>query len=210
MAGGDVRARRGPVLWPLLTLAPIGLGAPAIVYAGVRARRPWWILLGLLWCAVFVARFVVDASEGEDSNNAGGLFIIAWVGAVATGFTLRPAYRRALDELEDHPFAGARTRLARRRRAARLAREHPELALEAGVGRPDLPGAVDGGLIDVNNASISPLERLPGVDRALARRIATARAEVDGFSSLEDLGASLDLDGSLVEDLRGRAVFLPR
>jgi DNA uptake protein ComE-like DNA-binding protein len=79
-----------------------------------------------------------------------------------------------------------------------------------GVGRPDLPGSTDAGLIDVNNASVSALLKLPGVDDELATRLAEVRAQVGGFSSVEDLGATLDLDGNLVEGLRDRAVFLPR
>ena len=45
---------------------------------------------------------------------------------------------------------------------------------------------------------------------ATARRIIAVREQVDGFTSLEDLGMTMDLDGETVEDLRGRVVFLPR
>jgi DNA uptake protein ComE-like DNA-binding protein len=54
------------------------------------------------------------------------------------------------------------------------------------------------------------LTRLPGVDRALARRIVKTRSEIGGFSSLEDMGTVLDLPPDLVEDMRERAIFLPR
>ena len=37
-----------------------------------------------------------------------------------------------------------------------------------------------------------------------------ARDGVGGFSSLEDLGMTMDLPGDVVEALRGRVVFLPR
>ena len=78
------------------------------------------------------------------------------------------------------------------------------------MGRPDISGAPDVGLVDINNAPASALAKLPGVDDALATRIVEARAEVGGFSTVEDLGVALDLAGDLVEDLRGVAVFLPR
>src|ERR1700678_3994048 len=51
----------------------------------------------------------------------------------------------------DARLEAARERLAQREKALELARENPQLALEAGVGRPDLPGAYDGGLVDVNH-----------------------------------------------------------
>ena len=53
-------------------------------------------------------------------------------------------------------------------------------------------------------------EAFPGIDADTARRIVATRDGVGGFSSLEDLGMTLGLDGGLVEDLRGRVVFLPR
>jgi DNA uptake protein ComE-like DNA-binding protein len=62
----------------------------------------------------------------------------------------------------------------------------------------------------VNNAPAGALLELPGVDRALADRIVAVRDEVGGFSSVDDFGSVLDLDGHAVERLRDRAVFLPR
>jgi DNA uptake protein ComE-like DNA-binding protein len=44
----------------------------------------------------------------------------------------------------------------------------------------------------------------------LARRLLAAREQVNGFTSLEDLGTVLDMPGEKVEDLRDRVVFLPR
>jgi DNA uptake protein ComE-like DNA-binding protein len=105
---------------------------------------------------------------------------------------------------------GARERLAQREKALKLAREDPQLALEAGVGRPDLPGAYDGGLVDVNNAPVGVIACLPAFDKELAGRLVAARERVGGFASLEDLGIVLDLPGNQVEDLRHHVVCLPR
>lgn len=44
----------------------------------------------------------------------------------------------------------------------------------------------------------------------LASKIVEAREVSHGFSSIEDLGLALDLDGNLVEGMRDRVVFLPR
>jgi DNA uptake protein ComE-like DNA-binding protein len=76
------------------------------------------------------------------------------------------------------------------------------------VGRPDLPGAEDYGLVDVNNASQEALCRLPGIAPEVARRIAETRESAGLFESVEDLGISLDLSPSLVDDIREYAVFL--
>jgi DNA uptake protein ComE-like DNA-binding protein len=151
---------------------------------------------------------VAVASHG---GAAGGLLILAgWVGSVATSYVVRGEYEERVRSPLTLAETRASLRLLDRQRALELARTNPTLATEIGVGRPDRDGAVDAGLVDINNAPVSALMRLPGIDDALATRIVEARAEVNGFSSLEDCGAALDLPGDAVERLRGRAVFLPR
>ena len=82
--------------------------------------------------------------------------------------------------------------------------------VELGVGRPDRPGAQAADLLDVNNAPMSALLELPGIDDALASRIVEVRAQINGFSSVDDLGGVLGFDGHAVERLRDHVVFLPR
>jgi DNA uptake protein ComE-like DNA-binding protein len=79
-----------------------------------------------------------------------------------------------------------------------------------GVGRPDVTGAADAGLVDVNNASVTALLALPRIDGDLATQIVETRGKVNGFSSVEDMGVAMDLPGDVVEALRGAVVFLPR
>lgn len=200
----------GRNVWPWLSLIPfVGVCAP--IYAGARARRVLWLVLGLLWAAAVVAGFIADSISSSGHNDfAGFLFIFGWVGAAATAFTIRPAYERQMGSDFDHTAQAARQRLADRRRALELAASDPLLAQEIGIGRPDRPGAAHAGLIDAHNASAKALQTLPGVDAGLAARIVSAREELGGFSSLEDLGETLDIDGATVERIRGRAVFLPR
>jgi hypothetical protein len=198
--------------WPYISLIPIGLGAWAPIYAGVKAHVASWVLWGVLWSAVIVAGFVADASSGHSGsdNLAGFLLIAGWVGAVATSFIIRGPYERQMGSSLLAAQEAGEQRLRERERATRLARERPDLAREMGIGRPDVKGAADAGLVDVNNASVTALLKLPGVDGEVATLLVEAREKVHGFASLEDMGAALDLDGHLVEGLRGAVVFLPR
>ncbi|MBV8733243.1 MAG: helix-hairpin-helix domain-containing protein [Solirubrobacterales bacterium] len=109
----------------------------------------------------------------------------------------------------DAPLSHAQARLAARSRALKLARDNPELAMEAGIGRPDLPGADHGYVVDINHAALGVIGTLPGLDERLARQIAEARDRISGFASLEELGMVVDLTGDEVERLRGHVVFLP-
>jgi len=200
--------------WPYISLIPIGLGAWAPIYAGVKARQRSWVLLGVVWSAVVVAGLVKNSlsKAGHSGNDdlAGFLMILGWVGAVATSFTIRGPYERRMESPLLAATEAGEARLHDRRRALEIARAKPALAREIGVGRPDRPGAFDAGLIDVNNAPAIALLRLPGVDDRLATRIIEVRTQCDGFSSLEDLGIVLDLPGDLVERLRDHVIFLSR
>jgi hypothetical protein len=186
--------------WVWLSVIPLGLGAWAPIYAGARVHNSRWMTIGAVWSLIAVIGWVVAiASNG---GGAGGLLIIlGWAGAAATSFAIRDRYREMLGSPFETAVLGAEGRLAERDRARKLARERPALAL---------PNAQSAGLVDVNNAPAGVIARLPGLDDALAQQIVRARDDTHGFTSVEDLGVALDLDGNLVEDLRECVVFLPR
>ena len=197
--------------WPYLSLIPIGFGAWAPIYAGVKAREPKWVALGALWTAMIVVALILSSGHGHGEDGlVGALAIIAWVGGIATSFAIRGAYEQQLGSPVLQAADVAEQRLRDRQQAPRIARDNPALAKEMGIGRPDVAGAADAQLVDVNNASVTALLELPGVDGDVATEIGEAREKVHGFASLEDMGATLDLDGHLVEGLRARVVFLPR
>jgi hypothetical protein len=206
-------ARRHRGLWVIASLVPFGLGIWAgFAYAGTRAHVTRWKLYAVLYAVAAGAAFLAPSLVEEDSDAAGvaGVAILCvWVLGIGHSLVVRPRYVRRMETIAA-PMSAARERLASREEALRIAREQPELALELGIGRPDRTGAMDAGLVDVNSAPPDVLERLSGIDRATARRIVAVREQLDGFSSLEDFGMTMDLDGGTVEDLRGRVVFLPR
>lgn len=77
------------------------------------------------------------------------------------------------------------------------------------IGRPDLPGAEHGGVIDVNNIPPRFLTNLPRIDDAIANEISKFRRKLDGFSSVEERVMELDLPPHTVDHLRDRTMFLP-
>jgi hypothetical protein len=202
--------RRQTTLWPWVSLTPLGLGAWAPIYAGAKLRRPLWVLLGLVWTLATIAGWILAISTNGNGGAGGGLIILGWLGAVATSFVLRPRYDEIIASPLQRAIESARDRISDRESARELVKRDPSLAAEVGIGRPDVHGATAGGLVDINNASVTALLKLPGVDGELATRIVETRQQVHGFSSLEDMGMVLELDGDLVEGLRDEAVFLPR
>jgi DNA uptake protein ComE-like DNA-binding protein len=197
--------------WPYISLIPIGFGAWAPIYAGVKAREPKWIALGALWTAMIVVALIVSGGHGHgDDGLVGALAIIAWVGGIATSFSIRGAYEQQLGSPVLQAAEIGEQRLRDRQQAQRIARDNPTLAKEMGIGRPDVAGAADAGLVDVNNASVTALLTLARVNGELATQIIETREKLNGFSSLEDMGTAMDLPGDVVEALRNRLVFLPR
>jgi DNA uptake protein ComE-like DNA-binding protein len=165
-----------------------------------------------LYAVVIYSGLVVTeaAPDESDLSNFGALvMVVGWLAGIGHGFVARREYERLL-AAPASPLERARDAISQRREAQLLAQREPQAALEMGLGRPDLPTATHMGVIDVNHVPIAVLERLPGVDHALAREIAVARKEIDGFGSIEDLGEVLRLDVAVVEDLRPYVVFLPR
>jgi hypothetical protein len=196
--------------WPYISLIPLGLGAWAPIYAGAKTQRRAWVIWGIVWTLLALAGWVISVAQNGKGGLGGLPLILSWVGGAATSFSIRSSYEQAIAS----PLLEAQTtgeqRLRDREEAMRIARTRPQLAREMGIGRPDVSGAADAGLVDVNNASVTALLKLPGVDGDVATEIVEAREKVHGFASLEDMGAALDLDGNLVEGLRDQVVFLPR
>jgi DNA uptake protein ComE-like DNA-binding protein len=195
--------------WVWVSGTPFGLGAWTPIVPGRELGRRSWIGWGVLWSLMALAGWI-GAIVNDGGTGAGFLLIGSWAGAIATTCSIRSSYLQQSGSAFTRGREAAMQRLKEREEAQRLAAEQPDVALELGVGRPDRPGAQDGGLVDVNNAPAEAIGGLPGVDDALARRIVEVREQVNGFSSLADLGAVLDLDGNAVERLREHTVFLPR
>src|ERR1039457_5513175 len=83
--------------WPFISLIPLGFGAWAPVYAGVKARERNWIALGLLWSLMIVVGLVLASGHGSGHNGiVGAIVIIGWLGSIATSFAIRGAYDRQM------------------------------------------------------------------------------------------------------------------
>jgi hypothetical protein len=203
-----------PWLWGITVLATFGVAGPVLIgYAGGRARKRSWFVAAGVYTALIVGGVVLaSASEDESTGRtlAGFAILLAWFAGPVHAFLVRREMERLVASPTRRAVSAARDAVAGRAEAQRLARSEPAVANQKGVGRPDVRGSHDMGVVDVNRAGAKALSRLPGVDDDLAREIVRAREQIDGFGSLEDLGVVLRLDGDVVEDLRPYVVFLPR
>jgi DNA uptake protein ComE-like DNA-binding protein len=199
--------------WLLLTL-PFGITTwAAFLYIGIRAKHVSWIVWAAVYLAMMAASFVLDTSSAHPSNSAqgiaAGLVLLAWIGGGAHAFAVSTAAVKRMRSSQDPALVAARDRITLRSEGRHLLATQPELAREVGVGRPDVPGSNDYGLIDVNHCSVAALVRLPGITDDMAKRIVDNRAGAGGFSSVEDVGMLLDLPPSTIDQMRDMALFVP-
>jgi len=92
-----VPSRRPSARWPLIALLPLGLGAWAPIYAGVKARRPLWTALGVAWTIVAIVGYALSAASIHHRHGdtaAGDCLLAAWLGGAITSFLLRRPYER--------------------------------------------------------------------------------------------------------------------
>jgi DNA uptake protein ComE-like DNA-binding protein len=199
--------------WLLLVVIPFGFTTwAAFVYIGIRARRPRWLAWAAVYAALLVAYLALD-TPAQHSNASSGvaaaLALLAWIGGGTHAFAVSDDAARRIQSRTDPALDAGRLRIERRAEGRRLLATQPALAKEIGLGRPDISGADDYGLVDVNHASPAALATLPGITEQLASRIVDRRAQADGFSSVEDLGLVADLPPGIVEQIRDTAIFIP-
>jgi DNA uptake protein ComE-like DNA-binding protein len=198
--------------WLLLTI-PIGLTTwAAFLYVGIRARRPGWIAWAGVYAGGLAAWFVLDAprhATGAAKGIGAVLAILTWIGGGIHAVAISNDAVRRISTTNDPVVEAAEARIDLRVEGKRLLATRPAIAREVGVGRPDVPGAHDYGLIDVNHCPATVLTRLPGITNDLARQIVDSRDQAGGYSSVEDLGMLLNLPPPTVDQLRDLTIFTP-
>jgi DNA uptake protein ComE-like DNA-binding protein len=199
-------------------LAALGwLNWTAFLYAGLMAHNRRWLLWSAVYLAVSVASLALiivrdpsGPADSWDEQLGAWIGLSSWVASFVHALAVRRQFLERVEVLDDPALGAAEAKLRRRELARRLAAENPARARELGIGRPDVAGAFHGGLIDINHAPADTIDRLPGMNKQLARRIVKVREEINGFSSLEDAGHVLNLPAPLVDRMRSRVLCLPR
>jgi DNA uptake protein ComE-like DNA-binding protein len=196
--------------WASVPLLTLGLGAaPAFVYIALRYHRPRYLVPAAAYALATTVAITLIALTQAFTVAVGVALVIVCSG-VATAHTL--AVRREVSVAgsdNDVQVAAARERLRRRKEARRLVGADPSLALELGIGRPDLPRQFDdGGLVDVNHSPADVLGKILCVDDATAQRIVATRSELGGFTSLDELSVTMDLHPAQLDSVADRLLFL--
>lgn len=195
------------MLIPVLSMSFVAFIPAVQVYW--KARTKGWLLTALLitlGSAVVVTGLALEA----DGAGFGGVIIAtaaSGVAAAAAGRNIMfnrakpkidPAVQRVLDDRE------------RRVEAREIVETDPEMALELGIGRPDLPSAyADGGLVDLNNVSADGIVATFGWNQETAEAFVAERDARRGYVSITEIAALSSLPPGLLENDAERIVVLP-
>lgn len=199
---------RIPFWLVLVPVGTLGLGAfiPILVAARQLGQRRLVIAsIGYMVLAAIAVQ--IDDSPGRSWRaTLAGLICL---GNMITATAHTVGLRRGVPAVEHDAVREVRLRRRRRAKARALAVRDPRLAVEAGIGRPDLGQPYDdGGLVDVNRVPAAVLASLPGFDQSLAERIVATRSELGGFESLADLLITLDVAPGQFDDAAERLIFI--
>ncbi|HET6987367.1 MAG TPA: helix-hairpin-helix domain-containing protein, partial [Kribbella sp.] len=164
----------------------ISVGMLAGPLVGVLAIRRRSVRLGAAavgyLAATVTGALLIDTSSDEIISDTDGLGVAL---VIATALICAIQVGVIVPRRKQAPGLDPRRQYARQ-----LAAEHPRIARQLGIGRPDLPNQFeDGGLIDINGAPEPVLRTLPGVSAEQAALIVADRTHRGPFRSVEDLSA---------------------
>lgn len=197
-----------------VSLIPFGAGAWVPIVAGLRAGERRWTAFGVVATILAFGGFVlVGVSDETSALSDVGLAatLLGWVGAAACALAIRDPYRLRVAARRSTAVADVAWSVREQERAAALAlaAADPEAAVARGIGRPDVPGARHGHVVDLNHAPPAVLATLPGLTPEVVQRLVAAREGIGAFSSVDDAAFLLDLPPAAVAQLRRVAVALP-
>lgn len=160
------------------------LAGPAMGVVAVRRRSGRLALAAAGYLAATLGGAVmIDSSSDEITGTKDGLGVTL----VIASALVCAVHLAVIVPRRTRQVPGDETR---REYGRQLAAEHPLIARQLGIGRPDLPNQFeDGGLIDINDAPEAVLRTLPGVSAEQAALIVADRTHRGPFRSLEDLAA---------------------
>ncbi len=222
---------------PLFTLLALAAGLAGVTglvlllrsAAGPADRDlvdvPWFtttVWLGML--SVMLRSVAPPGEAGEATAFLGVLATLVSLALLAGGVVMALRWRETLFppvvdpriallnvSTVPAPVAQAQGRRALRAEYREVARRDPLLAREIGVGRIDPTRTFDdGGLVDLNGASVDTLVASFELTREQAEALVALRERRGGLASVDELVVYGDLPMGVVDRLREYAVFLPR
>lgn len=204
-------------LWVFLCAASFGFAGPWILlWISTRARRAWWLLVAVIFCAVYLAAFwMMDTGGLIRRDGFYWLIFACWLGTTAFAVHVNPQYLQIKWERRQSKErrAAAHHSMGRGRTGHGSSPARETGAEETRAGAP-APGPARKGaqapdvnqVLDINTAQVGELAALPGMSSDLARRAVELRTTRGSFRSVAQFAADLGLQPHVYARLRTRLV----
>jgi DNA uptake protein ComE-like DNA-binding protein len=203
--------------WTLAPIFGFGLlSFVGFVYVACRVREKRWWLIAAVFCLLTALAWtlmeVAEGSDGEVSGGAAGVVVGVWAASIIYAFILNRDYlkwrarQNAATAWYNQPETGQHTAQpsAARNQGAHAPAPAPVLGVDPSAyyaptpthAAPPTatpppvahtPQQVAAHRVDINTAPESAIAAVPGLDAALAARVAQERARRGHFSSIDDL-----------------------
>lgn len=200
----------GQLLWVLLPA--ISLNFLAWVPANQtfwRARSAGWLIVTIL-LVLCSAGTVTGVALDIDSGAIGAMVIVGGIGGTVAALNGRRIVFGPHEEPVDPAVQAVLDARARRAEAREIASSDVEMAVELGIGRPDVPSDFDdGGLVDLNNAPADVIARTLDWPPKLAAKLVSERDAMLGYASMAEALALSSISHRWLDRDAERIVVLP-
>lgn len=222
-------------LWVFLCAGTIGVGSPLIVLiVAIRARRLWWICVGVVLCICLLMAFVwLEGEKMWQSDAVTWLLMTTWLGSTAFAAGVNPQYLeikwrrrqglwtvqqdfgRTTQQNSPASFGPAETRTDIRTDvpASFSPAQNGNMQYASPQGTPAAPArpraASPGTLLDVNSAGVAEFSALPGFTPDLAALAVDTRSHSGPYTSVAHFAAVLGLQPHIYARVRRRLACRP-
>lgn len=122
-------------------------------YVGARARVKSWLGFAIGYGVLSGVSIGLLTAAGHDTRGAMHSAAIAiplgmMLGGTMHALGIRGRYEARVAQISDASLEAGERRLSAQRLARKLIRDEPEKARQLGVGRPDVLGSFNAGLVD--------------------------------------------------------------
>lgn len=224
----------GHGLWMLIPLLSFGfLGWLPASQTWWRARTTGWLITALSLILTFIG-FLIALPLDDTGDVWVPMFLLSAIGGTVAAAIGRPVFFGSRPAAESQPVVAWRPapvsrpvagpdavtaepavqavlyRRQRRQQAREIAANDPAMALELGIGRPDLARTYDdGGLVDLNNIPADSLVAALGWERSVAEAYAIGREMRRGYASLAEVEALSGIAPDVLGQDAERLIVLP-
>jgi DNA uptake protein ComE-like DNA-binding protein len=192
-------------LWLILVFI-ILINWIAFFWIGLRAKQRKWVLFGCLYIVLCVVVPMTSVQEGIKENqmlsdSLMSAYLISWLISIIHAFLSRREYLIRRELIVTNRGAANSAYRQKIRNSHRRYQDYPQQTVPNVAGQQFVPQFTSAAQtpqrpaqkIDLNTCSEQQLAGLPGVSVALAKRAIILRAQVSGFSSVQDFCGRLGL-----------------